>query len=110
MPNIRTVINTHNNKITSDDKPPSAMRTCDCARNTICPMEGNCLSENTLYTGSVTSSLPKYGEKKYAGVSAPPWKKRFGNHKLSFNKRQYEKQCIRQRGMGHQRQRWRIPH
>ena len=63
-PNIRTVINTHNKKITSDDKPPSAMRTCDCARNTICPMEGNCLSENTLCTGSVTSSLRNYGEKK----------------------------------------------
>ena len=47
-------------------------------------------SENTLCTGSVTSSLRNYGEKKYAGVSAPPWKKRFGNRKLSFNKRQYE--------------------
>ena len=29
--------------------------------------------------------------KKYAGVSAPPWKSRLGNHALSFNKRKYEK-------------------
>ena len=54
-------------------------------------MEGNCLSENTLYAGTVTSNLPNYGERKYVGVSAPPWKKRYGNHKASFNNRKYGK-------------------
>ena len=88
---MKTIIDARNKKVTSEDTQSAATRTCDCARNTNCPMEGKCLSENTLYAGTVTSNLPNYGEKKYVGEGAPPWKKRYGNHKASFNNRKYGK-------------------
>ena len=91
MPNMKTFVNAHNRKVMSEETQPAATRTCNCPRNATCPMDGNCLSQNTLYAGIITSNLPNYGEKQYAGVSAPPWKSRLGNHKLSFSKRKYEK-------------------
>ena len=54
-------------------------------------MNGNCLFENTMYSGKITSNLPNYGTNEYVGISAPEWKKRLGNHKLSFNNRKYAK-------------------
>ena len=91
MPNMKPITNAHNKRVTSENIQSATTRTCNCARNTTCPMDGNCLSENSLYAGTVTSNLPHYGEQRYAVVSAPPWKKRFANHKTSFIKRNYEK-------------------
>ena len=43
------------------------------------------------YKATITSNLPNYGEKEYAGISAPSWKLRFANHNISFRNRKYAK-------------------
>ena len=90
MRNIKSIVNVHNKSVTKEETREIS-RTCSCPRNANCPLNGECLSTNTLYAGTITSDLPNYGEKEYAGLSAPPWKKRLGNHILSFNNRQYAK-------------------
>ena len=90
MQNMNSIVNAHNKKIMAEENREKT-KTCSCPRNTICPLNGNCLSENTLYAGTISSNLPNYQDKEYAGMTAPPWKLRFGNHKLSFNNRKYEK-------------------
>ena len=90
MPSIKAMVSGHNKKVISEETRSEA-RTCNCPANTVCPLDGNCLSENTLYEGTVTSNLPNYPPKVYAGISAPPWKSRLYNHTLSFNNREYAK-------------------
>ena len=90
MRNIKSVVNVHNKSVMKEQSQTNT-RTCSCPRNTTCPLNGECLSTNTLYAGTITSNIPNYGEKEYAGLSAPPWKQRLGNHTLSFNDRQYAK-------------------
>ena len=90
MRNVKSIVNTHNKKILSKSEDANK-KTCNCQKQASCPLKGNCLSENTLYAGKVSSNLPNYRPKEYAGISAPPWKLRFANHKLSFNKREYAK-------------------
>ena len=40
---------------------------------------------NILYEATINSNLAGYEEKAYKGISKPPFKERFGNHKKSFN-------------------------
>ena len=49
------------------------------------------MSKNTMYSGKITSDIPSYGTKEYVGISAPEWKLRYGNHRISFNERRYAK-------------------
>ena len=53
------------------------------------PLPGACTRPNLLYEGAISSDLNGYGEKKYKGISEPPFKGRFGNHKKSFTHRKY---------------------
>ena len=89
MPNMKSIVNGHNRSILTERS--DVARTCNCPQGTTCPMNGNCLSENSIYMGTITSTLQDYTPKKYIGLSAPPWKQRFRNHKQSFVKREYAK-------------------
>ena len=90
MRNMKPIVNSHNKKILTEERR-SEGRTCNCPRNRECPLNGKCLSENTLYNGKITSNLPNYGENNYAGMSEPIWKLRLGNHTYSFNHREAAK-------------------
>ena len=90
MPNVKSAVNGHNRRILSEESRANR-RTCNCPAGIACPMDGNCLSEDTLYSGNVSSNLPDYQTRKYIGLSAPQWKDRFYNHTLSFNDRSYAK-------------------
>ena len=90
MRNIKSIVSAHNRKILTEELEEN-QRKCNCPRNTICPMNGNCLAKNTMYSGKITSDLPNYGATEYVGISEPEWKKRLGNHTISFNNRDYAK-------------------
>ena len=63
---------------------------CNCNIKANCPLNGNCLTSSCIYVGAISSNLPNYGEKIYAGVSEPAFKSRYGNHKTLFNVGKYE--------------------
>ena len=90
MPSMKAAVNGHNNRILSEESRDNR-RKCNCPAGTACPMDGYCLSEDTLYSGKVSSNLPNYETRKYIGLSATEWKDRFYNHSLSFNNRNYAK-------------------
>ena len=94
MPNIKARINQHNKKILQkhsrtarNDEP---VNTCNCPRNTECPLENNCLDKNMIYSAEISSNLPNYESKVYKGICSTTFKARLGNHKKSFNNERYE--------------------
>ena len=88
MPNLAKIIAANNTKVLSEDKrfeqqlPRNA--NCNCRGGTeACPMEGaRCKDTNLLYGATV--SEPGKPDATYAGISAPSWKIRYGNHTHSF--------------------------
>ena len=87
--NIKTIINNHNSKILYQNNNNQINRTCNCNRKNHCPLKGNCLTTNCVYKASITSNMPNYHEKIYIGSTATTFKKRFSNHKKSFNAQKY---------------------
>ena len=88
MPNLSKIIAANNNKVLSEDKrfeqqlPRNS--NCNCRGGTeSCPMEGcRCKDTNLLYGATVAE--PDTPDATYAGISAPSWKIRYGNHTASF--------------------------
>ena len=88
MPNISKIIAANNNKVLGEDKrfeqqlPRNS--NCNCRGGTEnCPMDGaRCQDTNTMYQATVT--VPGRPDATYTGISAPPFKVRYGNHKSSF--------------------------
>ena len=89
MPNMKAVINKHNKKILAS-QPANIERTCNCMNKNNCPMNNNCLATNVIYEATIRSDLPNYKEKKYIGLCESTFKKRFANHKSSFNHQRYK--------------------
>ena len=58
------------------------------AKNAVCPLDGQCLEKNIVYQATVSSS--DGATEKYVGITAPPFKKRLGNHKKSFKHEKYK--------------------
>ena len=90
MPNIGSIISSHNKKILNDKKPLERDG-CNCRQARSCPLEGQCLTTNVLYEATVTSPEEGYAEKQYVGISEPPFKTRLRNHTRDFNNEAYDK-------------------
>ena len=88
LPNMKAKISSHNKKIL-DEKDPLPSGNCNCRRANECPLPDKCTIPNVLYEATVTSEIAGYTSRVYKGVSQPPFKSRFGNHKKTFNNRQY---------------------
>ena len=88
MENIKTVINNHNMKILNENN--EIRSNCNCRNKNDCPLGGNCLVENIVYEGKITSNQPNYKEKIYFGIAETSFKQRFNNHTKSFNNQIYE--------------------
>ena len=73
MRNIKSIVSAHNRKVLTEESQENE-RKCNCPTNTTCPLDANCLSRNTMYSGKVTSNLPDYGATVYVGISEPEWK------------------------------------
>ena len=85
--NLARVISTHNSKILNENIPKPATRKCSCPKNTVCPLDGQCLEKNVVYQATVSSS--DGATETYIGLTAPPFKQRIGNHKKSFKHEAY---------------------
>ena len=89
MPNVKAAIDGHNKKLLT---PPHAntSRTCNCVNKETCPLNQNCLAKSIIYEATISSNIPNYTEKKYIGLCESTFKKRFANHKSSFNHERYK--------------------
>jgi predicted GIY-YIG superfamily endonuclease len=74
----------------SNQEDPTQKKACNCQKKNQCPLDGNCLQERTVYEATVTCEDPTYKPRKYIGSAETTFKKRFANHKKSFNIEKYQ--------------------
>ena len=84
MPNLKTKIDGHNKKILKTT-PQTKTKLCNCLKKETCPMRGACLSENILFYARTNCDDETYKPKLYKGICETTFKKRYANHKKSFN-------------------------
>ena len=84
MPNLKAKIEGHNKKILETTSPPKT-KLCNCLKKENCPMRGACLTENILYYARISCDDETYKPKLYKGICETTFKKRYANHKKSFN-------------------------
>ena len=82
MPNIASIIHSHNKKILSD-KPDDSIAKCNCRQKENCPLDGKCLKRNVVYNGNVSVNEQDDGL-NYHGVTEHSFKDRLYKHRNSF--------------------------
>ena len=87
MGNIKSIINTHNKQILTENKTPT--KNCNCINKHDCPLDNKCQTTNLIYKAKITSNLPNYFYKIYYGTSEGTFKVRYANHKKSFKFEKY---------------------
>jgi hypothetical protein len=84
--NLARKISGHNAKIlssTQNNEEPK--KECNCRKKDECPVQGKCLQAGVVYQATVTRQDDRVDT--YIGLSEPPFKDRFRNHKSSFKTR-----------------------
>ena len=56
----------------------------------LCLLNGNCQAENIVCEATITSNEQNYSENIYIGTAETTFKKRYSNHKGSFNLAAYK--------------------
>ena len=89
MPNIDTIIKSHNTHTLGKDKEQNDpnIRSCNCRNRDTCPLQGNCLAKNVVYTAEVKTPDTS---RTYIGLSEPSFKLRYANHLQSFRHERHE--------------------
>jgi len=81
-PNVNNIISKHNKVTLSTDK--NIQTTCNCRTNTVCPLQGRCLTKSSVYQATVTTTNITKPAQNYIGLSETTFKERYSNHKCSF--------------------------
>ena len=84
MPNLKAKIDGHNKKIL-ETTLPLKIKLCNCLKKENCQMRGACLTENIVYYAKISCEDETYKPKLYKGICENTFKKRYANHKKSFN-------------------------
>ena len=81
MPNIKSTINAHNNKILRANQGTTTDR-CNCRDKGEYPLRGECRTKSIVYQARVTANG---NTESYRDLTAGEFKTRYSNHKTSFN-------------------------
>ena len=79
--NMSSMIKSHNKKVINKDVKES--KSCNCRVKSECPLNGQCQVTDIIYKCTVL--LPDKSNKVYLGNAEGDCKKRFYNHRKSFN-------------------------
>ena len=89
--NMGAIIAAHNAKVLAPKPADSTpTRLCNCRRNTICPLNGKCLTECFVYKATVLA--PGRPTMIYYGLTEGTFKSRYYNHTKSLKKEEYIKE------------------
>ena len=80
MPNMERIISSRNTKILTDC--PAQSKTCNCSKNTVCPLDGNCQVDNLVYQTTVEAENDT--KEYYIGLASTTFKARWHTHKSSI--------------------------
>ena len=87
MPNMKTIMQTHNKKLLAGQRQEEEAR-CNCQNTETCPVPGECCRGKVVYIATVKNNNGSTAE--YVGMTEPSFKKRYGNHKKSFQHEAYK--------------------
>ena len=82
MPNMQSIISTHNKRILGDSKIPT-IEGCNCRQPQTCPLDGKCKTSNMVYKATVTLDSDQ-SQHQYIGLTSATFKQRYSRHKTSF--------------------------
>ena len=91
MPNVASIIKTHNNKVlrqSKPDDPATQQRLCNCRTPSRCPLSGNCLATEIVYKATVKAAGSNDGM-HYYGATEGTFKPRYANPQTSFRHERY---------------------
>ena len=54
MANLESIIKSHNSKVSTTQ--PTLRKPCNCPKTKPCPLNGKCLTENIIYSATVTAN------------------------------------------------------
>ena len=89
MPNIKTIINTHNKNIINLPKE-NITRSYNCIRKHQCLLNEKCLTNNVLYKAIITPNEENSKTKIYYDIGETAFKLRYANHEKTFNSIKYQ--------------------
>ena len=72
-------------------KPTEPQQLCTCLVKEDCLMNGSFLMSGILYRAIIKCKDSKYKQKRYNGICETTFKKRYANHKKSFNLIKFKK-------------------
>ena len=67
------------------NRPCPNEQKCNCIKKELCSLNENCQTENIVYKAIITCNKQTYGDNIYIGIAETIFKKRYSNHKISFN-------------------------
>ena len=85
MPNIGNIIKNHNNTVLNDETK-EVQKPCNCRNKDNCPLNGDCQITSIVYKAEITSAS---SSNFYYGLCEGSFKKRYYNHKKSFEHVEY---------------------
>lgn len=89
MPNMKSTMDAHNNKIMKTQTPEPEIKPCNCRKKNECPLNGKCRTPSIVYQAIVKSDK---GEETYVGLTKNEFKQRLANHRQSFKKEAHRHQ------------------
>ena len=89
MPNMETVIKSHNATVLNPPQHQNEIVGCNCRNPANCPLRGNCQAARLVYSATVTTE--ELEEKIYYGSTKGKFKKRFDRHNSDFRHRAQRK-------------------
>ena len=90
LPNMASIISKNNSKVLNIQQGQIApSEGCNCRIKAECPLPGKCLTPKLIYQATVETLNKK---ETYIGLSAPPFKTRFGGHKGTFKHEKRKKE------------------
>ncbi len=88
MPNMNSIIRTHNKKIKTGP-PKENPKSCNCRKKEECPLMGKCQTKAVIYNAEVdVENQEKH--KLYIGLTEHTFKQRYTNHSQTFKSEKYE--------------------
>ena len=84
LPNMSSIISTHNKKVLSEPTQPEDNPDCNCRNKSTCPLNGKCQQSDVIYQCHIKSSIDDAG-KYYIGLTGNTFKSRWNTHKFTFN-------------------------
>ena len=84
MPNIASIINSHNKRIINNNIPKPSTPSCNCRSKTSFPLNGDCLQSSLVYICKEDNPNIIGNHPHWIGLTENTFKERFYKYKNSF--------------------------